>query len=87
MPHFYFDVFNGHGQTPDEEGLDLADESSARVIALDSVRSMVAEDARKGLIDLNGRIDVKDDDGEVLLTVSFADAFQLRMPGAKAQAA
>lgn len=80
MPRFFFDVFNGTGNAPDEEGLDLADQSSARYLALDSVRSIVAEEARKGLIDLGGRIEVKDDAGELLLIVGFVEAFRLRMP-------
>lgn len=80
MPRFFFDVFNGHGDTPDEVGSDLENQTAALRLALDSVRSMVAEDARRGLIDLNGRIEVKDTAANVLLTVNFADAFELHMP-------
>jgi hypothetical protein len=83
MPHFYFDVHNGHGDTLDEEGVDLPDQAAARQIALDSIRSMVAEDARKGVIDLDGRIDVRDGARNVLLTVCFAEAFWLTLSGSK----
>jgi hypothetical protein len=80
MPRFFFHVFNGHGETPDDEGLDIEDQAGARRIALESVRSMVAEDAKQGIIDLNGHIEVKDAADNLLLRVNFAEAFQLRLP-------
>jgi hypothetical protein len=80
MARFFFFVFNGNGETPDDEGIDLANQSAARRIALDSIRSIIAEEAREGVIDLNGRIDVKDDAANVLLTVPFSEAFDLRLP-------
>ena len=36
MPHYYFHVCNGHGLTPDEEGIDLEDEAAASTMAMDS---------------------------------------------------
>ena len=80
MPRFFFYVFNGHGEIPDEEGSDLASHGAAHRIALDSIRSMIAEDARKGLIDLTGYIEVRDDKQQELMTVPYAEAFELRMP-------
>jgi hypothetical protein len=80
MPRFFFHVHNGNGETPDYEGLDLSDQSAARRTALDSVRSMVAEEARQGLLDLTGCIEVKDESGNMLLTVGFIEAFELRVP-------
>jgi hypothetical protein len=80
MPRFYLDVFNGNGKTADEEGLELEDQASARRIALDSVRSIIAEEARSGVIDLSGRIEVKDSLANVLVTVHFTEAFELHIP-------
>lgn len=80
MPRFFFFVYNGHGEIPDDVGSDLENQSSARRLAIDSVRSMIAEDARRGVIDLNGRIEVKDAAENVLVTVDFAEAFDLRLP-------
>jgi hypothetical protein len=80
MPRFFFHVFNGNGETPDDAGIDLQDQSAARKIALDSIRSMIAEEARQGTIDLNGFIVLKDEPGNVLLTVDFIEAFELRLP-------
>lgn len=79
MPHFFFHVHNGHGETPDEEGLDLPDQANARGMALDSIRSIIAEEARRGVIDLKGRIDITEG-GETLLRVEFIEAFDLRLP-------
>jgi len=80
MPHFFLHVFNGHGEIRDEEGIDLESNSAARKIAVDSIRSMIAEDARKGLIDLTGYIAVQDDAENELMTVAYRDAFELRLP-------
>lgn len=80
MPHYYFDLYNGHGPVIDEEGSDLADQAAARAMALDSIRSMVSEDVGRGIIDLTGRIEVKDKDHTLLLSVTYLEAFQVRLP-------
>lgn len=82
MPRFYFDVFNGHGEIRDDEGLDLQDHGAANRLALDSIRSMISEDARKGVIDLTGYISIRDGSSNVLSTFPFSEAFQVRMPEA-----
>ncbi|MDB5723411.1 MAG: hypothetical protein JWQ16_165 [Novosphingobium sp.] len=83
MPHYFFQVRNGHGMTLDDEGIDLQDEAAAQAMAMDSIRSMVSEEARKGVIDLDGYIDVKNDDAETLTRITFPEAFTLRMPNSE----
>jgi hypothetical protein len=80
MPRFFFHILNGHGPTPDEVGTDLPDQSAARNLAIDSIRSMIAEDARRGVIDLSGRIDIKDAAENLLVDIAYAEAFKLRLP-------
>lgn len=80
MPRFFFHVYNGHGDTLDEAGSELESQAAARQLAVDSVRSMVSEDARRGVIDLEGRIDVKDTSDNLLLRVEFVQAFDVRVP-------
>lgn len=80
MPRFFFHVYNGLADTPDEAGSELESQTAARQLALDSVRSMVSEDARRGVIDLKGRIEVKDTSDNLLLRVEFVEAFDLRIP-------
>lgn len=79
MPRYRFHIDNAHGPVRDEEGTVLPDEDAARTFALNSIRSIVADEAGDGLIDLTGRIDVEDDDGNACLTVMFRDAFELRI--------
>lgn len=79
MPRFFFHVHNGQGETHDEEGLDLPDQADARGVAIDSIRSIIAEEARQGMIDLQGHIDITEG-AEVLLCIDFIEAFELRLP-------
>lgn len=37
MPHYYFDIRNGHDLYPDEEGLELADQRAAEIEAATSL--------------------------------------------------
>lgn len=80
MPRFFFFVFNGNGETPDDEGIEIADQAGARSIALESIRSIVAEEARGGTIDLTGRVEIKDGTRNLLFTVEFSEAFILQLP-------
>lgn len=81
MPRYFFHVFNGDGFTPDEEGIDLEDQASAQRMALDSIRSMISEEARKGVLDLDGYIDIVDGGAQSLRKIPFPEAFVLRLPG------
>lgn len=83
MPRYYFDVSNGQGYTPDEEGVDLQDQAAAVHMAMDSIRSIISEEARKGVIDLDGYIEVRDGTAEALAHISFPEAFTMRFPGQK----
>lgn len=80
MPRYFFYVTNGDGVTRDEDGIDLEDQAAARRMALDSIRSIVAEEARKGTIDLDGYVDVFDGASSRLDRIDFPEAFALRLP-------
>lgn len=80
MPRYFFNVSNGNGLTRDEEGVDLPDEAAARTMAMDSIRSIVSEEARKGMLDLDGYIDVLDISAVQLERIKFPEAFALRLP-------
>jgi hypothetical protein len=83
MPRFFLHIHNGLGQLCDEEGSDVPDQASARILALDSIRSIVSEEARQGLIDLTGRIAIEDAAGNSLTDVCFPEAFELRVPASR----
>jgi hypothetical protein len=49
-------------------------------MAMDSIRSMIAEEARKGVLDLDGFIDVLDHGAVRLTRIEFPEAFTIRFP-------
>ena len=81
MPQFFFNIRNGHGFTADEEGRELATEQEARTEAEKGVRSLVAEEARLGRIDLCGSIEVTDAAGTLLFVLPFEQAFEIVRAG------
>lgn len=76
MPRFYFDVVNRTGFVPDGEGMELADAAAARAAAIDSIRSILAEEARRGLVDLRGHVDVRGEAG-AFCRIGFAEAVEV----------
>jgi hypothetical protein len=78
MPHYYFHVSNGTGETRDEEGSDLPDVESARVRALVAIRSILGEELHRGLLDFDGSIRITDRDDHPVLEVRFAEAVEVR---------
>ena len=80
MRRYFFNVHNGTGLTEDQEGLELLNLEAAREQALLGIRSLVGEELETGTIDLNGRLDICDDQGSVLLSVPFKEAVKVRAP-------
>jgi hypothetical protein len=78
-------LHNSHDFVRDEEGIDLADEAAARAMAMDSIRSMIAEEVRKGVIDLDGFIEVLDHGAVQLTKIDFPEAFTIRFPADNAK--
>ena len=76
MPHFRFHVINDI-DAPDEEGQELPNLAAAHLKAIDYVRDLASAAVRQGRLDLKHRIDVEDDEGKVLLTVTFGDAIEV----------
>lgn len=79
MPHYHFNIHNGAGFTPDEEGLELSSESAARVHAIRGARSLMSADVLDGKLDLGGRIEVTDDQDDEVLTVRFTEAVRVHL--------
>ena len=76
MPRYHFNLHNGLGPLADEEGRELSDLGAARAEGLKCARAMIAEDILGGRLDLTGRIEVTDDAGSLLLTITFAEAVE-----------
>lgn len=78
MPRYFLHVHNRIGHVPDEEGRDFHDLDGAMAAALEGIRSLLAEELRKGELDLDGRIEIADSTGHIVRVVRFAEAVELR---------
>lgn len=58
----------------DEEGLELADLEAAHANGIKEAREMMVETVAEGRINLSHRIDIADESGAVLDSVTFAEA-------------
>jgi hypothetical protein len=76
MPRFFFDVVNSIGFVRDDEGAELPDAAAARLNALHAIRSILAEEVRRGRIDLRGRIEVREESGPGF-TVPYGQAAEV----------
>lgn len=83
MPLYYLHLRNSTGLVRDEEGHDLRDLDAARRAAVASIRSIIADEALQGRIDLRGEVEIADGADAVLLRVAFAEAFTLGTPGGR----
>jgi len=80
MPRFHFHVFNGTGETRDEEGVVLPDLETARREALSGIRSILSEEIARGMVDFAGTVRITDDQDRHLLDVPFLMAVEIRNP-------
>jgi hypothetical protein len=78
MARFYLHINNGGGYSEDLEGQELDDLAAARRAAIEGVRSLLSEEARQGQLDLSGKIEISDAEGNILLIVPFNEAVELR---------
>jgi hypothetical protein len=75
MPRFFFHCHDRVGDVLDYCGVDLPRIEDAHWYALDSVRSIIADDVRRGYLTLDGRLDVTDADGATLLSLAYDRVF------------
>ncbi len=80
MPHYFFDLLNGLGLVPDEEGAELPNLHAARQRAISEARPIMANEVLEGRLDLSGRIIVRSETGEVLFEVPFSEALVIEHP-------
>jgi hypothetical protein len=77
MPRFRFHLYNDV-ETLDEEGREFTDFPAARTEAIDNARHLMASDlTSNGEINLSHRIELEDEDGEVVV-VPFRDAVTIK---------
>ncbi len=73
MPRYFFHVYDDV-IAEDEEGSELPNLAAARLNALRGARDIIAEQVRRGYFVLSHWIDVVNEQGERVLTVTFGDA-------------
>lgn len=76
MPQFFFHLYDDD-VSRDEEGIDLPDEAAARDKALECARDMACVEVLKGRLRLHHRIEVEDEAGRTVATLTFGDAVTL----------
>jgi len=77
VPRYFFHVYDdiiAH----DEEGAELPSVEAARLNALVGARELICEQVKHGYFVLSHWIDVVDEQGVKVLTVSFRDAVVIR---------
>ena len=77
MPHFYFNIRNGMGYVPDDEGRELADDEIARAEAVKGARSLLSAEILQGRLDLRGRIEVADGRRQTVMAVAFNEVVEI----------
>jgi transcriptional accessory protein Tex/SPT6 len=64
--------------THDEEGVELPNEAAARLQALKGARDIIASQVSHGYLIRSHWIDVLDEQGQVVLHVTFGDAVEVK---------
>ncbi|MET1111699.1 MAG: hypothetical protein ABWX67_09265 [Allosphingosinicella sp.] len=76
MPRYFFHLYNDI-VAMDEEGADFPDLTAARANGVREARAMMLETVAEGRINLSHRIDIADETGAVLATITFGEAVKV----------
>jgi hypothetical protein len=77
VPRYFFHVYDDI-IAEDEEGTELPNLAAARLNALRGARDLIAEQVSRGYIVRSHWIDVVDEQGEKVLTITFGDAVDIK---------
>ena len=83
MVRYYFHIIDDL-VTTDEEGKELADGEAARRHAVRCARELMCEQLRAGLLNLNHRIEVQDQDRRPVMQLPYSDAVAIVSPPPRA---
>jgi len=76
MPHYYFHLYNDV-VLMDEEGVDLPDLEAAHANGIKEAREMMLDMVTQGRINFSHRIDIADESGTVVDSVTFGEAVKV----------
>lgn len=77
MPRYFFNVYDDV-VAPDEEGQELPNLQAARLSAIAGARDLVTAQVKHGYMVRSHWIDVIDEQGAVVLSVTFGEAVEVR---------
>jgi hypothetical protein len=77
MPRYFFNVYDDV-IAPDEEGTELPNIEAARLHAVIGARDIVSEQVRRGYFVRSHWLDVVDENGNLLLKVTFGEAVDIK---------
>ena len=77
MLHHFYHLRDPMDECLDDEGIALPSLAAARAHALTAAYSIMSADILEGKLDLNQRIDVEDDEGNIVHTVHFRDVVRI----------
>jgi hypothetical protein len=72
LPIYYFHITEGDEFIPDPQGIEQAGLASVHKSAVEAASALIAEAVKKGERDYRGQIDVRNEHGEQVLTLTFA---------------
>lgn len=84
MRRFFIHVINRVGNARDDEGVELASLDLAVEQAKEGIRSIIADEAKSGRLDFDGRVEIADESGTILSVVPFPEAFALNPAAGRA---
>lgn len=77
MPRFYLHVSDGKLFAEDGDGLELHDVEAARREAIAGLRCVMAEELKRGQVNLAAYVEVEDENRQLVMTVPFLDAVEV----------
>lgn len=77
MVRYYFHLRDGVERLLDPQGADVDDPAQLARMALKEARAVVAQEALEGEINLQQRIEIEDEGGNLVHSLSFADAVRI----------
>jgi len=78
MQRFYFNIRSEAGLLEDMEGTELPDLEAARVEAIEDARQLMSDAVRIGFDIASRSVEVRNEGGELVLFVPFAEAISRR---------
>lgn len=80
MTLLYFHLRDGHDLLLDPEGREIDGREAIATAALAEARAIIGDDATAGRINLDQRIDVEDEQQNVVHSLRFIDAIEIVLP-------